>query len=77
MRFEAVEKGRVWRECAPPSPKCYWIVKKERDIFLVLYGTGEDNSVVLHNNKRQSIHTSFVAAAKIASDHAKAGGRPQ
>jgi len=77
VRFEQVEAGKVWRERAPPYPKCYWIVKKERGVFLAFYGSAVENAVVLHNNKWQSIHTSFIAAAKIASDHAAAGGQPR
>lgn len=77
MRFEAIERGKVWRECAAPSPKCYWIVKLERDVFTVHYGTSQENSVVLHNRKRQTFHSSFIAACQVATDHAKACGRPQ
>lgn len=77
MRFEMIEKGRVWRERTPPSPKCYWIVKKDRDTFTVHYGTSQENSVVIHNRKGKCFHTSFINATKVATNHAAAGGRPQ
>lgn len=76
MRFEQIEKGKVWREVAPPSERCYWIVKETRGQFTVYYGR-DQNGVVLHNTPRQLYHSSFLSATKTATDHAKAGGRPQ